>query len=172
MRHAGWIQIAAAAVLAAAAACAPAPRMQAFSSTEGRFTVQMPGAVQQQDKVHQFKDGRSGIEHQFMVTTNHNHVAYMVMYNDLPKGPPVGTEQRVLDHVRDAVTAGKTLVSDSQIQLNGVQGRAIVARGGNGTVYQFHEFVDGARFYQLIVTVESGYTADQLDPFMKSFRIL
>jgi hypothetical protein len=171
-RRKPWMEIAVTSLLFVTFACKAAPQMQSFSSSEGRFSVQMPGAVQQSQKVHQFKDGKSANEYQFIVTTDLNHVAYIVMYNDIPSGPPAGNPQITLMRIRDAVVKEKTLVSDSEISLNGTPGRAIVMRGSNGTLYQLHEFLAGGRLYQLIVTAGSGYTADQADAFMSSFKLL
>jgi hypothetical protein len=171
-RRKPWIEIAAASLLFLTFACRATPQMQSFSSSEGRFSVQMPGAVQQRQKLHEFQDGKSANEYQFFVSTDLNHVAYIVMYNDIPTGPPAGNPQIVLMRIRDAVAKGKTLVSDSEISLNGTPGRAFVLRGANGTLFQMHEFIAGARLYQLIVTSGSGYTADQADAFMNSFKLL
>lgn len=167
-----WMKIAVASLLFVTVACQAAPQMQNFSSSEGRFSVQMPGAVQQRQKVHQFQDGKSANQYEFFVSTELNHVAYMVMYNDIPSGPPTGDPQIVLMRIRDAIAKGKTLVSDSEISLNGTPGRAIVVRGSDGALYQLHEFLAGGRLYQLIVTASSGYTADQADAFMNSFKLL
>jgi hypothetical protein len=171
-RRKPWIEIAAASLLFLTFACHATPQMQSFSSSEGRFSVQMPGAVQQRQKVHEFKDGKSANEYQFFVSTDQNHVAYMVMYNDIPSGPPAGDPQIVLMRIRDAIAKGKTLVSDSEISLNGTPGRAIVVRGSDGMLNQLHAFLAGGRLYQLIVTAGSGYTADQADAFMNSFKLL
>jgi hypothetical protein len=172
IRRKFWIQTAVASLLFAASACAVTPEMQTFTSAEGRFTVKMPGTAQQREKTRQLNDGKTAYEHQFFVSLENNHVAYMLMYNDLSSGTPAGKPQEVFDRIRDGMAAGKTLVSDSVIQLNGTPGRAIVVRDGKGTLYQIHEFLVGGRLYQLIVSAESGYTADQVDAFMNSFRIL
>jgi hypothetical protein len=148
--------------------------MQSVVSAEGNFTARMPGTVQRAQKLREFKDGKTATEYRYYSVLDNDHIAYAVIYSDMPTKAEVGKEQYVLEKVRDAVfstDSGRTLLVDSSIVLNGVPGRAFTIRRGNGATYAARVFVKGCRLYQVVVSCDSGYTADQTKEFMESFQI-
>ncbi|MGA2887946.1 MAG: hypothetical protein ABSE51_07830 [Terracidiphilus sp.] len=167
-----WTKIAVLLLLFAGIASATDSQMQPLISTEGRFSVLMPGTVQREQKLHQFKDGTTATDYRFWVTQDNGYVTYMVIYNDIPAGAPGDKAPQVLEKMRDALVAGKTVLADSPIELNGVHGRAIKFKRPDGIIVEIHEFIAGARQYQLLVSSRDGHPATQTDQFMNSFKIL
>jgi hypothetical protein len=151
--------------------------MQSVVSAEGHFTVLMPATVQRAQKLHEFKDGKASTEYIFMSILDNGHVVYKLVYNDLPSVPSkvdVSKEQYFFEKIRDSVfstISGKTLLTDSSIALDGVPGRAFTIGTGGGMTYAARVFLKGSRLYQLVVTSDRGYTADQTKQFMESFQI-
>jgi hypothetical protein len=155
-------------------ASATGQSMQSVVSAEGNFTARIPGTVQRAQKLREFKDGKTATEYRYYSVLENDHIAYAVIYSDMPTKAEVGKEQYVLEKARDAVFStdpGKKLLTDSSIVLNGVPGRAFTIRRGNGATYAARVFVKGYRLYQLVVSCDSGYTADQTKEFMESFQI-
>jgi len=144
---------------------------QSFTSTEGHFKVLMPGPVQRDQKLHQSKDGTSSTEYRFYVTQEHGHVAYLVMYSDLPSAPQAGKEEATLMNIRNAIAAGTTVLSESHIDLHGTPGFDLKFRRSDGILIRVHEYLSGSRLYQLIISASEGYTAQYTDQFLESFSI-
>jgi len=148
--------------------------MQSVVSAEGSFTVLMPGTVQRGQKLRTFKDGKTSTEYRFYSVLDNDHIAYGVTYLDTPSKAAVGKEQDVLEKARDSAfsaLSGKTLLTDSAIVLDGVPGRAFTILRANGATYAARVFLKGSRLYQLVVTSDSGYTADRTKEFFESFQI-
>lgn len=155
----------------AAAPAANVP-MQSFRSDAGHFTAVFPGTPTQSSEVINLKNGETTTLYEFAAESDNGNTSYIVMYNDY-QPDVVGTDpQALLQRTRDGAVAGKTMLSDVVINLNGVPGRAYTAEDSDGWHYEVHEFLAGARFYQLIVTTAKGHTASQIDAFMSSFHIL
>jgi hypothetical protein len=73
--------------------------------------------------------------------------------------------------VRDGASAGKTLLTDAVIQLNGVPGRAFSYRDSDGDNFDERAFFWGRRLYQILIVTAKNYTASDHDAFMNSFTI-
>jgi len=148
--------------------------MQSVVSAEGSFTVLMPGTVKREQKLLEFKDGKTKTEYRFISVLDNGHVAYGLTYSDGPSKVAAGKEQDALEKVRDSAfsaLSGKTLLADSLIVLEGVPGRAFTILRANGATYATRVFLKGPRLYQLVVSCDSGYTADRTKEFMESFQI-
>jgi hypothetical protein len=65
-----------------------------------------------------------------------------------------------------------TLTNDGPVDLNGVPGRAFEFTNKDGSTYVVHDFLNGQRLYQVMVTVGPGESTTQAEDFLKSFRIL
>jgi len=144
--------------------------MRTFTSTEGRFSVLLPGDPQQSSQQIAFKDGGSATLYQFWVEQENDNVTYMVMYNDYPAEYANGPAKDVLAATRDGAIQDKTLTSDTAIDLNGVPGRAFTVYDADWN-YSIHQFLAGKRLYQLIVVSSKDHPAGQAEEFMNSFRI-
>jgi hypothetical protein len=151
---------------------ASAAPMQTFTSSDGRFSILFPGAPQQKSQVVALKNGESTTIYQFYAEADNSNTSYIVMYNDYSAAVVGGSPQALLERTRDGAVAGKTLLTDVVIDLNGVPGRAYTAVDPDGYNYEVHEYLAGTRFYQLIITTSKGFTATQAGAFMNSFRIL
>ena len=150
---------------------AAAQRMQPYTSTDGRFTINFPQAeVKQNSQTTPINGGGSTTLHQFWVELADGNVSYMVIYNDYSGDPSNGDPQSALAATRDAAVNGKTLLSDIVISLNGVPGREFTAKD-NTFNYTVRQFLQGNRLYQLMVASSSDHPATQISDFMSSFRI-
>lgn len=146
--------------------------MQAFSSAEGLFSVELPGTPQQAAKPLSLQGGGASTLHQFWVDLDNDNVTYMVIYNDYPDDYASASPQELLQIMRDGVVRDKTLTSDVPMDLFGVPGRAFTALDKDGWQYAVHQFLDGTRLYQLIVVNNREHPAARTEQFMNSFRIL
>ena len=77
----------------------------------------------------------------------------------------------MLEGFRDGAAAGKTLLTDTAIVLDGAPGRAFTTRDSKGWQYDVHQFFVNKRLYQLIIVTNKGYTATYRDTFMNSFHL-
>ncbi len=167
-----WMRMAVVLFLLAGVASAVDPPMQAFTSTDGRFSTQFPGAPKQNTEDVSLKNGGTAKLYEFFSEADNGNTSYIVMYNDYAADVINGAPQTMLAKTRDGAVAGKTLLSDVEIELGGVPGRAYTATDSDGWNYDVHEYLAGVRFYQLIVTTAKGHTATQRDAFMNAFKIL
>jgi hypothetical protein len=167
-----WIQIMVILLLFVGVASADAPPMQTFNSTDGRFSVLLPGTPQQDSQTINLKGGGTTTLYQYWVEIDNNTITYMVMYNDYSAEYANGNAQAVLATTRDGAVKGKTLTSDVEFDLNGVPGRAFTASDDNGWNYSVHQFLNGKRLYQLIAVGTKDHPATLTDQFMNSFRML
>ena len=146
--------------------------MQAFTSTDGLFSIMLPGTPKQMSKPLTLQGGGASTLHQFWVDLDNDNITYMVIYNDYPADYASASPQELLQTMRDGVVRNKTLTSDVQIDLSGVPGRAFTAIDKDGWQYAVHQFLDGSRLYQLIVVNSKGHAAADTEEFMNTFRIL
>ncbi len=145
--------------------------MQLYTSADGRFSVLFPGAPTLSTETVSLKNGEKVLLYEVSAESDGGNTSYIVMYNDYQADVITGPPQDLLKRTRDGAVAGKTLLSDTEIELGGVPGRAYTATDTDGWGYDVHEFLSGVRFYQLIITTTKGHTATQRDQFMNSFSI-
>lgn len=157
---------------AAPSASQAADSMQPFTSAEGRFSVDLPGAPQQVAKPLALQGGGASTLHQFWVDIDNDNITYMVIYNDYPADYATAAPEELLETMRDGVVRDKRLTSDVPIDLYGTPGRAFTAIDKDGWQYAVHQFLDGSRLYQLIVVNSKGHPAATTEHFLNSFRIL
>lgn len=143
--------------------------MQPFTSSDGRFSVLMPGSPKQESEQIAHKDGGSWTLYEFTVSLENDYVVYMITYSDYDCA--IGDPQTCLAQVRDGAVSGKTLTSDVAIDLNGVPGRAYTVTDKDGWNYTIHSLLSGKRLYQLIVTSSKDHPATLTEQFLNSFRI-
>ena len=156
----------------ASALQAAAPQLRPYQSQQGRFSVDFPpGTPQHAVKAITLQGGIASTLHQTWVELNHSSVAYMVMFNDYPADYVDQAPEDVLASARSGAVDGKTVLSDRAITLNGVPGRAFTATDHDGWHYTVHQYLAGARLYQLIVVSDKNHPAADTEEFMRSFRI-
>jgi hypothetical protein len=145
--------------------------LQPYTSAEGRFTVTFPGGTPKLDtETVNMKDGGTTTLYEFWTEPDNGNLSYMVMYNDYAADYGNGDPQTVLATTRDGALAGKTLLSDMVISLNGVPGREFTAKDDTWN-YTLRQFLQGKRLYQLIVVSTAAHPATQTSAFMDSFKI-
>ncbi len=158
-------------VLLAGVLAAGGQQMHPYTSTDGRFTVDFPpGEVKLNAETLSFKDGTKGTIYEFSVELAGGNISYMVMYNDYSATQANGDPQTVLANTRDGAVAGKTLLSDMAISLNGVPGREFTAKDDTWN-YTVRQYLSGKRLYQLIVVSNNDHPATQISQFLDSFKI-
>jgi hypothetical protein len=166
-------------VMFTAVVAAGGQRMQPYTSTDGRFTINFPQAEIKQDSSTINLGGCTPTPqqacdtttlHQYWVELANNNVSYMVMYNDYPAEYANSDPQTTLGQTRDGAVGGKTLLSDTVISLNGVPGREFTAKDDTFN-YTVRQYLQGKRLYQLIVVSSAANPATQISDFMTSFKI-
>jgi hypothetical protein len=166
-------------VLFTAVVAAGGQRMQPYTSTDGRFTINFPQADIKQDSSTINLGGCTPTPqqqcdtttlHQYWVELANGNVSYMVMYNDYPGNYADGDPQTTLAQTRDGAVGSKTLLSDTAISLNGVPGREFTAKDDTFN-YTVRQYLQGKRLYQLIVVSGAATPATQTSDFMTSFKI-
>jgi hypothetical protein len=147
------------------------PVLQPYTSIEGRFTVAFPGGAPKLDtEATNLKDGSTSTLYEFWTELENHNVSYMLMYNDYAADYASGDPQTLLARTRDGAVAGKTLLSDMVISLNGVPGREFTAKDDSWN-YTLRQFLQGKRLYQLIVVSTTAHPATQTSAFLDSFKI-
>lgn len=144
-----------------------------FSSSEGAFSILMPGTPTQQVRTAKTSSGSIDA---YMFLVEYRDVAYMVAYSDYPN-PMIqeSTPKLILDGARDGAVAnvqGK-LVRESIISLDKHQGRElqIESPGGKVTVTARIFLVD-RRLYQVMVLMHKDKaSSEDVNKFLDSFRI-
>lgn len=171
--HKIYTQVAMVAVVLAGVVSAAGQQMQPYSSTEGRFSVQFPGAgeVKHDTEAINLKGSDTSTLYEFWVEASDGNVSYMVMYNDYPPAYVNDGAEAVLGRTRDGAVKGKTLLSDMAISLNGVPGREFTCKDDTWN-FTVRQFLSGKRLYQLIIVSKPDYPATQTSDFLNSFKIL
>jgi hypothetical protein len=147
-------------------------QLQPFVSPDSHFSILMPGTVKTESEPVKLNNSDISVTmYEFYVELENQNVSYMLMYNDYP--PNVGNDpaQTMLERFRDGAVAGKTLLTDQAISLNGVPGRAFTSVDKDGWDYDVRQYYQGHRLYQLIIVTNKGYSAAYRDQFMNSFAI-
>jgi hypothetical protein len=148
--------------------------MQEFDSVEGRFSILMPGtpkAGSQQVALTNDTPPRTTTLYNFTVSLENDNIAYTVIYDDFPPDLANDAPEAVLERARDAAVEGKTLLTDTAVNLNGVPGRAYTCRDSDGTLFDVHQYLAGRRLYVLMIVSNKNYTPKDRDAFMNSFTI-
>jgi hypothetical protein len=149
------------------------PAWKEFSSSEGAFSILMPGTPTEQIRTVKKLSGPVNV-HMFLV--EEGDVAYAVAYSDHPDTfVQERTPDLILDDVRDGAVAnahGK-LVRESIVALNGHQGREldIESAGGKVTIKN-RIFLVGRRIYQVMaVTPRENTSPQDVNKFFESFAL-
>jgi hypothetical protein len=147
-----------------------------FSSTDGAFSVLMPGTPTEQT---QTQDTDWGPIEVHMFTVEQGDVAYLVGYNVFPAAViQAVSPAQLLDSARDGQveTVKGTLLSEEVITLDANPGRdlEIQVEGEDGTSsLRSRLFLVGDRLYQLVVAGPKGQsTSSNTIKFLDSFELV
>lgn len=149
--------------------------MQPFTSAIGRFSVLFHAIPRQFPRSIHLKNGKMSTVYVFYARADNNKTGDYVTYTDYsPDIIASASPQVILQRAEKRFVAGKTLLSEQVIDLNGVPGRAYTATDSDGNFYTVHEFLAGNRIYQvLVLTTKSNFPSGQDNgQFLNSFRIL
>jgi hypothetical protein len=149
---------------------------QEFKSASGGFTVQMPGAPQEQTQSIASAAGPLDL-HNFVVEDR--SIAYIVSYLDFPSGAITASDSdALLDNAVDgSVKSGSgTLKSKSSLALGEYPGRlAEFTTAANGqtpaTTIRAHYFLVRTRLYQVLAVAPQDQLPAEADTFLNSFKL-
>ena len=111
----------------------------------------------------------------FYARADNNKTGDYVTYTDCsPDVIASASPQVILQRAEKSFVAGKTMLSEQAIDLDGVPGRAYTATDSDGNFYTAHKFLVGTRIYQvLVLTTKSNFPSGQDNgQFLNSFIIL
>jgi hypothetical protein len=146
------------------------PALQAFHSKGGGFSVQIPGTPQLSAQAVTTDAGPVSL---FMYISQTPSAVYMIGYSDYPSDVVKESNQDHLKGARDGAikNTNSTLLTDTPISLNGVEGRAFTAE--TPTMFlDAHIYYRNYRLYQLVVVHDKKSVAKNRDVFMNSFKII
>ncbi|MGF1458645.1 MAG: hypothetical protein ACFBSG_06410 [Leptolyngbyaceae cyanobacterium] len=150
------------------------PTPETFSSETGQFSIATPEPFEETQQSVQTPVGPVEI-HTFTAETGDS--AYVVAYSDYPEEIVDQTDPQVLlNSSRDGAVGnlGGTLISESELELEGHPGRALVIRAdaeqGETATISSHIYLVDNRLYQVLVVApenspEAGTSAAFLDSF-------
>ena len=163
-----------AAVTLFAAANGAEAQMQAFSSQEGRFAIQLPGAPQYIPSDVPLTGSNTVVKlHQFAVEVG-DTMAFITSYADYPASLVSGqVPDKVLQNVAKGSIADRQVLAEGVTSINGNAGRYYVAQGSDGLVFQARIYLVGTRLYQNIVVSDAASRArPEVRQFFDSFQLL
>lgn len=144
-----------------------------FSSSQGAFSVLMPGTPTEQIRTANTAFGSIDVHMYLLEQTD---VVYMVAYSDYPNTVVQGrTPDMILDGARDGAVAnaqGK-LLRELIISLDGHEGRElhIETAGGKATI-KARIFIVGRRLYQeMVLTPKEETFSTNVNKFLDSFTL-
>lgn len=151
---------------------------QEFSSTEGGFSISMPG--QPTERELPVRGGNSSVSsREFALVLEEEKLVYSVNYADFPMISEELNPSQInllLDGARDAAVRNLKngqLVSDRPIELNGYIGREIEVANPDGFSAKTRLYWVQPRLYMIVVasTSETGLNRES-ERFLESFRLL
>ena len=150
------------------------PVWKELRSTEGGFSVLMPGTpIPNKVTVNT----TSGVEEANMFSLSDESLnEYIVAYSKYQKtNPKEVSTGKLFDKVRDGillVQQGK-LLNEAAITLDGYSGRSIAVERPDGVITTARFYVVGDRFYQLSVNGKTnGREPEATNRFLDSFKLL
>ena len=150
---------------------------QKFSSEEGAFSINLPGTPVEQ--VVSVETETSPMEyHLFLLDTfGRDGIAYTVAYSDYPDSVlQADFPDSIFNEVRDRTVAKLEgeLTDDREIALGKNPGRKIRVQTTDGEFYiDFHLFMVGSRFYQVIVeTARDKSASEEIQKCFDSFKLI
>lgn len=149
-------------------------QMQAFSSAEGRMSIQLPGRPQYVPSDVPLTGANAVVKlHQFAVEVG-DSLAFIASYADYPDSVVAGARgDEVLRRVQAGSVGQRKLVADGVTSIDDNAGRYYVAEGDDGLVLQARIYLVGNRLYQNIVVSDlRSRAAPEIRQFFDSFRLI
>jgi hypothetical protein len=146
-----------------------------FSSTEGRFTVLLPGSAKEKSEESPYGQGTLTI-HSCKLFREKEDETYRILYVDYPSSEleRMG-RNRVLDRaVQDVLSATLSeQLSKQEVSLNGVAGLEVKAKDATGKYLVFARvYLAGNRIYEVEVTCrEKDLVSENVSKFLDSFQL-
>jgi len=154
--------------------CASEPKE--FKSEAGNFSVMTPVTMEETTN-NEITALGTIVNHKF--GGENRSAAYVVMYFDFPPSVPIESKvEEVLAGCRDAEIAGLkgTRTSEKSIKVDGAPGNEFTFTGvisGTNFDAKARMFVVGKRFFYIVaLNKENKATAEQVDNFLNSFKLL
>jgi hypothetical protein len=149
-------------------------RWKEFTSSEGRFSVLMPGTpTDQAQKVN----SPVGVIDLHVFVVEQSGAQYLVAYNDYPDAMvKTGDPEKVLDGARNGIVANVRgrLLSEVKITLQQFPGRELKVMVPDGAqMMQTRLYFVKNRLYQVgAVTSEADASSKDIPKFLESFKLL
>jgi len=148
------------------------PPFKEFRSTEGRFTVLMPGKPKRE---RQNADTAVGKVETIMFTAGPRKAVCIVAYSDYPEALiSRAVPDKVLDGARDGAVNninGK-LISEKNISFHGLPARDLQIEIPNKAFVNARLILKSPRFYQLMFIAPTNKSHEQdITKFFDSFKI-
>ena len=150
------------------------PTWEEFSSSEGNFSVLMPGAPSHDTK--QVQTAVGSIDMHLFSRELRNKTAYVVIYSDYPEFITRASPDKVLDGGRDAAVANSKgkLLSEEHIFLEGGHaGREIVVEVPDQGVLKLRAYLVRQRLYQvMLLAPKERIDSEENAKYLSSFKLL
>lgn len=150
------------------------PAWEEFSSSEGNFSVQMPGAPSHQTE--QVQTAIGPIDMHLFSRELGSKIAYIVIYSDYPEVITRASPDQVLDGGRDAAVANSKgkLLSEERIFLDGGHaGREIVVEVPDQGVMKLRVYLVRQRLYQIMLLAsKERIDSEENAKYFTSFKLL
>ncbi|MBT3362408.1 MAG: hypothetical protein HN929_09605 [Chloroflexi bacterium] len=144
-----------------------------YTSTDGSFSVQMPGTpVEETDSL----DTVVGNIDIYAFSVENSDAAYAVVYSDYPQS--MIDQSNVQDMLDDACSgavegAQGSMNSQTSITYSSYPGREINLTTSNDTIITQRMYVVGNRLYQLLIETEAGdASSSNVAKFLDSFELV
>lgn len=142
-----------------------------FRSTEGRFSVSMPGTPEVETREVPSDLGPLSTH---VFTATEKSIPYVVAYTDYPvDSPDAEMSATILNGARDGVvkSLGATVVKEKEIQLDGHPGKDLEMTSGPLRL-RAKIYLVGVRLYQVLsVAPKAGKVPKSVDRFLASFKL-
>jgi hypothetical protein len=155
-------------------ACQSAPEWQTYTSAEGGFSAEMPGAPAAGVTTEQTPNGPVDV-HSVRATRAGGAQTFQVTYSDYPDMVIVTTpEDTLLKNATVAAyqAAGGQIVSEQPLKLDDrYSGRELLIRTDAKLLLTMRFYLVHSRLYQLVAAVPDGEARDVVERFIYSFKL-
>lgn len=151
-----------------------------FSSSEGNFSILMPGTPQEDKQTVNTKTGTIEV-HTFTVTRQQEEVKYTVSYTEYPEQyiellHRNNLVEKALENGKNTAMqkANATLVSETEISLGSSLGREIHYKKPGDKIVKHRIYLVNKRLYQIIVETtkkREKYLTKSMADFFSSFNL-
>ncbi len=142
---------------------------QLFMSTEGRFSVRMPGKPTESDQP--IKDTLGDLRLKSFAAED-SGITYTLFYVDFPDTAQRANPSDLLNAALTRVEGTNTVTSQKKIDVQGNPGVQVEGENGNKGYMRYMAVLAKTRLYELIVLSPSkGVSTQEVTRFIDSFKL-